>query len=119
MTQDSDKTPKKKPTKKMRKKTDENKELEDDEFSRKIKAALQANLDEYAKSRSLSQKQITILNSFIEEHLSCFIMLGYTVDGNPVTLVNANTPKDSDSLSTLLQKFFTKYTDAPPSLGII
>ena len=33
------------------------------------------NLDDYAKKKNLSQKQVSVINSFIEEHLSCFILL--------------------------------------------
>lgn len=110
-----------KTTNKTSKKTDKGEKNTDemsDDFKNKIKEALQRNLDEYAKERNLSQKQISVLNSFVEEHLSCFIILGYTVDGNPVTLVNANTPKDSDSLGTLIQKFLAKYTNEPPTMGM-
>lgn len=88
----------------------------DEAFKKKIQRALQDNLIEMAKRKNLSQKQISIINSFIEEHLSCFVLLGYTVNGNPVSLVNAPTQKDSDSLGTLLQKFFMKYVD-PPTTG--
>lgn len=84
-----------------------------DEYKKKIQQALQANLDEYIKSRNLSQQQISSINSFIEEHLSCFVLLGYTVDGSPISLVNATTQKDSDSLGALLQKFLHKNTDTP------
>lgn len=107
-----------KTVKKTSKKAGNDKDEMSDDFKDKIKAALQRNLDEYAKERNLSQKQITVINSFVEEHLSCFIILGYTVDGNPVTLVNANTPKDSDSLGTLIQKFLAKYTNEPPTMGM-
>lgn len=85
----------------------------DDEYKRKIQKALEANLIEYAQKKRLSQKQITVINSFIEEHLSCFVLLGYTCAGAPVTLVNAPTVKDSDSLGTALQKFLMKYVDPP------
>ena len=84
-----------------------------DEYKKKIQKALQTNLDEYIKSRNLSQQQISSINSFVEEHLSCFVLLGYTVDGSPISLVNATTQKDSDSLGALLQKFLQKNTDTP------
>ena len=47
----------------------------DDEYKRKIQKALEANLIEYAQKKRLSQKQITVINSFIEEHLSCFVLI--------------------------------------------
>lgn len=118
MTQDSDKSPKKRQTKKRTtpskdSKKDAKEDTGDAAFKKKIQYALQTNLTEYAKKRHLSQKQISIINSFIEEHLSCFVLLGYTVNGDPVSLVNTPTQKDSDSLGTLLHKFFHKYAEPP------
>ena len=105
---DDSKKPKRRPA---RKKKETTPDKIDDVFKKKIQKAIQSNLDEYAKKRNLSQKQISIINSFVEEHLGCFILLGYTVSGDPVSIVNAPTPKDSDSLGTLIQKFLSKYSD--------
>lgn len=112
---DGPKKPKKTVKRTPRKKKQE--EDPDDQFKNKIKKAIQSNLTDYVKKRNLSQKQIGIINSFIEEHLDCFILIGYTVEGDPVTVVNAPTPKDSDSLGTLINKFLSKYTD-PGSPGM-
>lgn len=89
------------------------KETGDEEYKKKIQKALEESIVEYSKAKRLSQKQLKIINSYIEEHLSCFVLLGYTVSGEPVTLVNSPTPKDSDSLGTLLHKFVIKYMDPP------
>lgn len=126
MTDSEDKKPSRKST---ARKTTQNKKavkretesVEDDDLSmdaaykKKIQKALQENLVEIARRKNLSKKQVSVINSFVEEHLSCFVLLGYTVNGNPVSLVNAPTQKDSDSLGTLLQKFFVKYIDPPAS----
>jgi phenylalanyl-tRNA synthetase alpha subunit len=127
MAQEDDKHPKKRPVKKTRptsrstrKKTTKSKEeLKNEEYKKQIQQALKANLDEYLKNRNLNQKQISSLNSLIEEHLSCFVLVGYTVDGEPLTLVNAQTQKDSDSLGTILQKVLKKYQDPPSSQPLI
>ena len=123
MTQDDDKSPKrprKKTTKKVSKKSVDKKQEEtppeDSEFKNKIQKAIQSNLADYARKKHLSQQQVQTINSFIEEHLSCFILLGYTVNGEPVSVVNAPTQKDSDSLGTLIQKFLAKYIDPPPGM---
>lgn len=136
MTQDDDKKPQRRtkkttkkisrPNKKQLKKDEdievstdtENKKISDS-YKKKIEAALEANLEEYIKNRNLNQKQISTINSFIEEHLSCFVLLGYTVNGDPVSLVNAPTQKDSDSLGTLLQKFLGKYTEPPNNISMM
>lgn len=127
MAQGDDKQPKKRPVKKTRptsrstrKKTSKSKEeLKNEEYKKQIQQALKANLDEYLKNRNLNQKQISSLNSLIEEHLSCFVLVGYTVDGEPLTLVNAQTQKDSDSLGTILQKVLKKYQDPPGNQPLI
>lgn len=118
MTQDDEKKPKR-VRKKTTKKSPEDSShegAEDTEFKKKIQKALQSNLVDFAKKKNLSQKQVSVINSFIEEHLSCFILLGYTASGDPVSIVNAPTQKDSDSLGTLIQKFLAKYVDPPPML---
>lgn len=127
MAQGDDKQPKRRPVKKTRptgrstrKKTNKSKEeLKNEEYKKQIQQALKANLDEYLKNRNLNQKQISSLNSLIEEHLSCFVLVGYTVDGEPLTLVNAQTQKDSDSLGTILQKVLKKYQDPPNNQPLI
>ena len=85
-------------------------------YRNKIQKALQANLDDYIKNRNLNQKQIAAINSYVEEHLSCFVLLGYTVAGEPISVVNSQTQKDSDSLGTLLQKFLSKYSEPPGNI---
>ena len=125
MTQENDNSPEKPaPKKPARKRTPAKrttgkkkttKKSSEEEYKSKIQKALALQLDDYLKNRTLSQKQISTINSFVEEHLSCFVLLGYTVDGDPVSLLNANTQKDSDSLGTLLQKFMAKNIE-PPSI---
>ncbi len=125
MTQENDNSPekpapkkparKRAPAKRASGKKKTTKKSSEEEYKSKIQKALALQLDDYLKNRTLSQKQISTINSFIEEHLSCFVLLGYTVDGDPVSLLNANTQKDSDSLGTLLQKFMAKNVE-PPSI---
>ena len=54
------------------------------------------------KSRRMSMKAI---GGNLQEHLDSFILIGYTMTGEPVQMMFAPTPKDIDSLSTNLQKF--------------
>ena len=120
--ENNSKKPKKKTTrkaskKKVEKKTDQSsEEVEDADpaFKKQIRAALQIHLDEFVKRKNLSHEHIRTVNSFIEEYLSCFVLLGYTYDGNPVTVVNAKSPKDSDSLGAMIQRFLIMNTDVPP-----
>lgn len=112
---DKPENPQPKRKKTTRAKKTKKQEPEKDTYRDQITEAITKNLIEYGKKRKLSQKQITTINSYVEEYLSCFILLGYTPAGDPVTLVNATTTKDSDSLGTLIQKFMMKYMDPPPA----
>ena len=99
----------KRPRKPSKKKTKPS-EL-DKSYRDKIEKAIRSNLGEYVKRRNLSQKQIAVMNSYLEEHLDCFVLIGYTATGEPITILNAPTQKDSDSLGTLTQKFMSKFID--------
>lgn len=116
MTQDDDKQPKRKPKERVSKKKSKEEKLDED-IEKKIEAAFRINLAEAAKRKKSSHKQMTNINSYIEEHLGCFLLLGYTIDGEPVTLVNAKTQKDSDSLGASIQRFMMKYQDPTPPAG--
>ena len=110
------KRPVKKKTPTMKSKPVKKKSAED-LFRDKINEAIRVNLSEYAKEKNLTHKQVTSINSYVEEHLSCFVLIGYNAAGDPVSIVNAKTPKDSDSLGTLLNKFLMKYSEPPPFPG--
>tara|TARA_B100001123_G_C15194827_1_gene980917 strand:+ start:63 stop:506 length:444 start_codon:yes stop_codon:yes gene_type:complete len=79
-----------------------------------IRAALESHLIDYAKKKHDQKRNVEQLSSIIEEYLSSFILLGYNYDGESVTLVSANTQMQSDSLSTLLQKFIINTHPSSP-----
>lgn len=41
----------------------------------------------------------------MNEHLSSFVLLGYSIDGEPVNVTCANSQKDLDSLNTCIHRF--------------
>ena len=51
------------------------------------------------------KKTVSHITNRLHEHLSCFIVIGYTQDGSPVHITAASNPKDYDALSTALQKY--------------
>ena len=77
----------------------------DNARSELVRAALEAHLMEYASKRTEQKRNLEELTCIIEEFMDTFIVLGYNYDGEPLTLVSANTQQQADSLSTLLQKF--------------
>lgn len=50
-------------------------------------------------------KNVKAMCTHVEEYLSNFILIGYTVNGEPVQVTCARSQKDVDSLSTGLQKY--------------
>ncbi len=73
-----------------------------------VRAALETQLMEYANKRTEQKRNLEELTCIIEEFMDSFIVLGYNYDGDPLTLVSANTQQQADSLSTLLQKFIVQ-----------
>jgi hypothetical protein len=83
-----------------------------------IRAALESHLIDYAKRKNDQKRNVEQLTAVIEEFLSSFILLGYNYDGDPITLVSATTQQQSDSLSTLIQKFImSQHGGRDPSGG--
>ena len=62
----------------------------------------QAGESQAMRKRRMRMKAIS---GNLQEHLDSFILIGYTMTGEPVQMMFAPTPKDIDSLSTNLQKF--------------
>lgn len=79
-----------------------------------IRAALESHLVDYAKRKNDQKRNLEQLTSIVEEYLGSFILLGYNYDGDPITLVSASTQQQSDSLSTLIQKFIMSQDPRTP-----
>jgi|TARA_R110000744_G_scaffold310546_2_gene418227 hypothetical protein len=56
------------------------------------------------KTKDEKDLQIENLCGKVEEVLSTYMIIGYTVDGDPVTVTYAKTKKDSDALAHLFNK---------------
>jgi hypothetical protein len=67
--------------------------------------ALISFLRDQLKNKNESKKDMDALTSQILEFLNCFILLGYNVDGEPVTIISAHNQQEADSLGSLINKF--------------
>jgi len=67
--------------------------------------ALTAILQNQLNNKSESRKNTESLASVIEEFLSTYIILGYSLDGTPVHIISAHNQQEADSLTTLVNKF--------------
>jgi len=73
-----------------------------DELTQK---ALTAILQNQLKTKSDARKNTESLAATIEEFLSTYIILGYSLDGTPVQIISSHNQQEADSLTTLINKF--------------
>jgi hypothetical protein len=86
-----------------------------DDIENKLYDALNAvelkrSMDKWLKSNegknSVVIRDLTILKGIIEEYLSSFLLLGYTMDGERVILQGYESPKDKDAIMEFLKNVF-------------
>lgn len=72
-----------------------------------LKSLLKEALKGYAedKYRSTSDDLGAMMGT-LEEFLKTFVLIGYTLDGEPFSVINANSQQEADSLSTAVTRFF-------------
>jgi len=58
------------------------------------------------KEKVEKRKDLEALTNTIQEFLNCFIILGYTENGEPINIISAHNQQEADSLATLVNKFF-------------
>lgn len=59
-------------------------------------------------------KEVSYLGSIIEEYLSCFTLIGYTIEGEKICIFNAKTSKDEAALVDLLRATFIEVVSNRP-----
>jgi hypothetical protein len=52
------------------------------------------------------KKDVDALMHTIQEFLNCFIILGYSFEGEPINHIFAHNQQEADSLATLVNKLF-------------
>jgi hypothetical protein len=87
------------------------KDSETKDLARKAFAAFIQN---QIKESSSARKNTDALVNTVQEFLNSFIILGYTMDGQPVNFIFAHNQQEADSLATLLNKFFMKNVKGEP-----
>jgi len=98
-----DETPKKKKLKS--KKSDEFDPKDTAALKDLTQKALTAILQNQLNNKSESRKNTESLAAVIEEFLTSYIILGYSLDGSPIHIISAHNQQEADSLTTLVNKF--------------
>lgn len=70
--------------------------------------------EEIIKDKKEKLKELTHLNSVVEEYLSCFTLIGFTLQGEKVCLFNASNSKDEGALVDLLRSTFLEIANNRP-----
>jgi hypothetical protein len=99
-----DKTPKRK---KSKKKAEEFKPKDNPEIEELTQKALSSLLREQLNQKSNRKRDMDALSSTIEEFLTSYVLLGYSLQGEAITIVSAHNQQEADSLTTLVNKFLT------------
>jgi proline dehydrogenase len=71
-----------------------------------IKSEVNTDYKKLELAKQISREQIDILTniqSYLEEYLDDFIIIGHAINGSRINITHARTPKDQDSL----EQFYT------------
>lgn len=71
-----------------------------------ISDLIQQRTQQVAAQRNVEDINAALANT-ISEFLNCFMIIGFTGEGNPIAITKSNNYMEKDALQTLLQKFFT------------
>jgi hypothetical protein len=71
-------------------------------------------LEKLVNEKKEKFKEITHLASIVEEYLSCFSLIGYTLQGEKVCIFNAVNSKDEAALVDLLRSTFLEIANNRP-----
>lgn len=71
-----------------------------------ISDLIQQRTQQVAAQRNVEDINAALVNT-ISEFLNCFMIIGFTGEGNPIAITKSNNYMEKDALQTLLQKFFT------------
>lgn len=95
-----------KPAPKRRKKAAGASSITSDQLQRLLKEALSG----YAQERTRrTANEANAIAATLEEFLNSFVLLGYDLNGNPITMVSTKTQQDADALSTAVTRFFMQH----------
>lgn len=65
-------------------------------------------LSDELQIKKLTKDNLAYLVAFIEEYFDTFVLMGYDLMGNKISIGNSKTKKDADAIITLTQDFLAK-----------
>ena len=76
--------------------------------------ALRQHYKEELNDKKIKHSDIAHLSSMIEEFMSAYMLIGYSLQDEQVVVINANTPKDESALADLLRSTFLEIASKRP-----
>ena len=84
------------------------------EINQLFAQALARHKNDVIQDKKQKYKEIDHIALMTEEYLSCFSLIGYTLQGEQVCVFNANTAKDEAALVDLLRATFLEIVQNRP-----
>ena len=84
------------------------------EINQLFAQALTRHKNEVLQDKKQKHKEIDHLTLMTEEYLSCFSIVGYTLQGEQVCVFNANNPRDEAALVDLMRATFLEIANNRP-----
>jgi hypothetical protein len=79
-----------------------------------FKQALTSYKEETFAKKKESYKELTHLGKIVEEYLGCFALIGFTMKGEKVCMINATNDRDEGALVDLLRTTFMDIANNRP-----
>jgi hypothetical protein len=89
---------------------------DDEQFS--LRNMIKQQLSQYIRQTKIQEDLTESLTTMVQEYLSCFVLLGYTFDGTPVTTISVESQQDADAIGTMIHRFINQsHRMNPPGQG--
>jgi len=86
-------------------KPDNSKKIQKGQVEDLIRSVMNDYMMHHALSKSEKTKNIQNLANLISEYLSAFVVIGYDMNGAPVSFIHAKNQMDADALSAAINRF--------------
>lgn len=86
----------------------------DKEVDKILAQALLRYKDDLNLDKKIKVKEMSHLSSIAEEYLSCFLLVGYSLQSEKVVIFNANNARDEAAVVDLLRSTFLDIANGRP-----
>ena len=87
------------------------------EESDHLELLIRNKIETHIKRKTYDEKSINELQSLLQEHLDCFIVVGYNFQGEPVNMLSVENQQQADSLGTSLHRLMMNLPRGPLDSG--